>query len=246
MEFGTVESLWRYPVKSLIGERLENLEIDTRGVSGDRIYAISNSDGKLGSGKNTRRFSEITELFSMSAYSSTNGVSIKFPDGLVLTDKDSNIHCQLSQTLGQSVTLTKEDQISHFDDGAIHILTTSSLSTLKELLPEAGIDVRRFRPNILIDSQHSDEKLVGKTIQIGNTVLQITHRTERCRMITLGQPGLKSSPGILRTISREFGLHFGVYAKVLSTGQVSVGDMVKIESPEARSGQTSNSADTFG
>jgi len=230
MKFGTVKSLWRYPVKSLIGESLKQLDVNTRGVSGDRAYAISDSDGKLGSGKNTRRFTKIDGLFNMSATTSATGIAIKFSDGIELTEKDSSINTKLSQTLGQSVTLAKESQISHFDDGAIHILTTSSLSTLKELLPEADIDVRRFRPNILIDSQHSDEKLVGKTIKIGNTVLLVTHRTERCRMITIDQPGLKSSPSILKTISKEFGLHFGVYARVLSTGRLSVGDTIKIVS----------------
>lgn len=228
MEFGTVKSLWRYPVKSLIGEALRNIDVDVRGVSGDRIYAVSNSDGKLGSAKNTRRFRRINGLLSMSACLSDTGVSITFPDDLVLTNKSPEINSKLSQTLAQDVTLTKENQISHLDDGAIHILTTSSLSSLQELLPEACIDVKRFRPNILIDSPYSDQNLVGKIIQIGTTVLQVTHRTERCRMVTVDQPSLKSSPSILKAISRKFDLHFGVYASVLATGQLSVGDKIKL------------------
>ena len=230
MEFGKVESLWRYPVKSLIGEKLESLDIDIRGVSGDREYAVSNSDGKFGSGKDTRRFRRIDGLFSMSAESSVNGVSIKFPDGIVLTDKDPSINSKLSVTLGQSVTLTKEAEIPHFDDGAVHILTTSSLFSLRDLLPNSGIDSRRFRPNIVIDSLYFDQDLVGKTIRIGETVLEVTHKTERCRMITIDQPALESRPEILKSVSRHFGLDFGVYAKVLSTGTLSVGEKVEIVS----------------
>ena len=228
MEFGKVTSLWRYPVKSLIGEKLENLDIDARGVSGDRVYAVSNSDGKFGSGKDTRRFRRIDGLFSMSAEYSENGVSIKFPDGIVLTDKDPSMNSKLSLTLGQSVTLTKESEIPHFDDAGIHILTTSSLSLLDELLPNSSIDSRRFRPNIVIDSQYLDQDLVGKTIKIGATILEITHKTERCRMITIAQPSLENRPEILKSVSQQFDLDFGVYAKVLSTGTVSVGGQVEI------------------
>tara|TARA_B110001469_G_C9603879_1_gene300106 strand:+ start:596 stop:1291 length:696 start_codon:yes stop_codon:yes gene_type:complete len=228
MEFGKIESLWRYPVKSLIGESLSSFEINDRGVSGDRLYAVSNLDGKFGSGKDTRRFRRIDGLFSMSAVTTENGISINFPDGKVLTDNDPSINDQLSQTLGQSVTLTKEDNVPHFDDGAIHILTTSSLSLLHDQLPQCGIDPRRFRPNIVIAGQLHDQELLGKIVNIGTATLEITHKTERCRMITIDRPGLESRPEILKMVSQNFGLNFGVYARVISIGSVSVGDTVEI------------------
>ncbi|MEH6445043.1 MAG: MOSC domain-containing protein [Oceanospirillaceae bacterium] len=227
MKTAKVESLWRYPVKSLIGESLDVLDIDSRGVSGDRVYAISNSEGKFGSGKNTRRFRRIDGLFSLSSNITNNRVSIKFPDGKVLTSKDSAMNAELSQVLGQDVTLTKEVDVSHFDDGAIHIITTSSLSLLHKLLPNSGIDSRRFRPNIVLDYQHLDQDLLGKTINIGGTILEITHKTERCRMITIDQPGIDNRPEILKSVSKSFGLDFGVYAKVISTGSISIGDTVE-------------------
>ncbi len=228
MEFGKVESLWRYPVKSLIGESLNSFDINDRGVSGDRVYAVSNSDGKFGSGKDTRRFRRIDGLFSMSAVTTENGISINFPDGKTLTDNDPSINVLLSQTLGQSVALTKEDNISHFDDGAIHILTTASLSLLHEQLPQCGINPRRFRPNIVIAGQLHDQELLGKIVNVGTATLEITHKTERCRMITIDQPGLESRPEILKMVSQNFGLNFGVYARVISIGSVSVGDRVEI------------------
>lgn len=228
MEFGKVESLWRYPVKSLIGEMLNDIDIDARGVSGDRAYAVSNLDGKQGSGKDTRRFKRIDGLFSMSAKTTDDGVSIKFPDGISLTNKDESIHSKLTQILGQSVTLTKEAEIPHFDDGAVHILTTGSLSLLHALLPNSGIEPRRFRPNIVLDSQYSDQDIVGKTIKVGGSILEITHKTERCRMITIDQKDLDNRPEILKAVSKRFGLDFGVYARVLSTGSVSIGESVEI------------------
>ncbi|GHA16354.1 molybdenum cofactor sulfurase [Arenicella chitinivorans] len=228
MEFGRVESLWRYPVKSLIGESVDSFDIDCRGVSGDRLYAISNSDGKLGSGKDTRRFRRIDGLFSMSAETIDNGISITLPDKEVVTSNSPSINSRLSQILGQNVTLTKEDKISHFDDGAIHILTTASLSLLRKKLPHSGVEPRRFRPNIVVKSQFQDNELLGKVINIGTVSLEVTHKSERCRMITLGQPGLERSPEILKAISKDFGLDFGVYAKVISIGSVSIGDNVEV------------------
>jgi len=64
MKLGKVDSLWRYPVKSLIGEHLTSFTVDARGVIGDRFYAISNAEGKFGSGKNTTRFRRIDVLSS--------------------------------------------------------------------------------------------------------------------------------------------------------------------------------------
>ena len=228
MEFGKVESLCRYPVKSLVGESLDSFDIDRRGVSGDRLYAVSNSDGRFGSGKDTHRFRRIDGLFSMSAETTENGISITFPDGSVLPGNAPSISRMLSQTLGQQVTLTKECDVSHFDDGAIHIITTASLSLLREKLPHSGVEPRRFRPNIVVTSQFHDNELLGKVINIGAVSLEVTHKTERCRMITIDQPGLESRPEILKAISKDFDLDFGVYAKVISIGSVSIGDNVEV------------------
>jgi len=227
MKSGKVESLWRYPVKSLIGENLDIFYVTARGVSGDREYSISNAEGKFGSGKNTRRFRRIDGLFSMSAKTLDNEVSITLPDGKVLCSCDTSINDKLSEILGQNITLTKEAKISHFDDGAIHILSTSSLSLLQKSLPDSGIDVRRFRPNIVIDSQYIDDELIGKTIKIGEIILEITHKTQRCRMISLKQLNIEKSPEILKSVSKNFGLYFGVYARVISTGSISIGDHVE-------------------
>ena len=224
---GTVDSLWRYPVKSLLGEKIDTVTLDARGLVGDRIYAVSNSDGKFGSGKNTRRFRRIDGLFSLSARTVEHGVLIRLPNGKELTDREDCLNDELSDTLGQSVTLTKEGEISHFDDGAIHILTTASLSSLEALLPDSRAAASRFRPNIVINTMHAAETLVGKFIRVGGTVLQVSHETERCRMVTLVQPDLENRPEILKAISKYYDLNFGVYARIVSKGDISVGDRVQ-------------------
>ena len=113
--YGEVKQLWRYPVKSFLGESLTELSIDRRGVVGDRWFAISNSQGKLGSGKNTRRFRKIEGLFNFQAKYDRETLLITFPDGRIFEASDPNLNCELSSALGQPVTLVSENNISHFD-----------------------------------------------------------------------------------------------------------------------------------
>jgi len=231
MEIGKVQSLWRYPVKSILGESLPNLVVDARGVSGDRVYAISNTEGKFASGKDTRRFRRIDGLFSVEAKTVGDAVLLKFPDGAEFPTHSYQICNKLSQFLGQQVTLTREAETPHFDDGPIHILTTASLRLLSSILSDAGIDPKRFRPNIVLDTQYLDGDLIGKKIQCGGCTLEVTHNTERCRMITLEQGDIENRPEILKSVSKRFDLNFGVYARVLTSGPISVGDSVLIKSP---------------
>lgn len=227
----TISSLWRYPVKSLLGERLEKIAFDHRGVVNDRIFAISNKAGKIGSGKNTRRFTRLDGLFSMSAKCDETGVSITFPDGVILNDRSNALDAKLSESLGEQVTLRKEQAVSHLDAGAVHIITQQSLVILQEKLPKYKIDERRFRPNIVLDiaNNMADEALIGKTIYIADVMLEVMQLTERCRMITLEQQALSNAPAILKTISKEFALNFGVYARVKHVGSIGINDKVRIE-----------------
>ena len=79
---GTVTSLWRYPIKSLLGEKCQTLDRDQRGVVGDRLFAIADENGKFGSGKTTRRFVKIDRLFELQAHYADHVPVIQFPDGL--------------------------------------------------------------------------------------------------------------------------------------------------------------------
>ena len=226
MTNGTVQSLWRYPVKSLLGESLLTLEINKRGVVGDRLYAITNQDGKFGSGKDTRRFRRIDGLFSLTAFTKDGKVWIRFPDKRVMPVGSALLNLRISHFLGQRLTVEVEAQIPHFDDGSVHILTTSSIKRLQEMVD--GVDVRRFRPNLVLDCAISDPDLVGKKIQIGELLLEVTHQTVRCRMTTMAQGELKDNPKILKTLAKTSEANLGVYAKVIQGGVVSIGDEVVV------------------
>jgi uncharacterized protein YcbX len=230
---GVVAKLWRYPVKSMLGEECSNVEVTVRGVDGDRLFAVRDGDGKLGSGKNTRRFRQIDGLFAFRPHYTSGWPDIDFPNGGRMRGDDPRIHAALSDVLGVAVTLIREDRVSHFDSGAVHLLSTGALAWLRSRLPEIRVDERRFRPNIVVATtgdEPSENSWVDKILRIGNEVrLKVTARTERCRMTTLEQTDLAGDPRVLRCIAQEAGLHFGVYAEVLTSGRVSAGEAVTIE-----------------
>jgi uncharacterized protein len=224
--------LWRYPVKSMQGERCEFLDLDPRGVTGDRAYAIRDIEGKFGSGKNTRRFRKIDGLFGFRAAYDGAVPAVYFPNGNFMRGDDPTIHVALSNELGQPVTLVLESDVPHFDAAPIHILTTASLAWLKSALPDSIVDERRFRPNLVVetpDDAPREHTWVDKFIHIGGEVkLRVVDRTERCRMVALAQSELPDDLAILGHITECADLEFGAYAEIVSPGTIRRGDVATL------------------
>ena len=227
-----VKQLWRYPVKSMLGEACASLRMDARGVEGDRLYAVRDAEGKLGSGKNTRHLRRIDGLFGFRAASADGMTSVRFPDGQTMQANDPGIHASLSAALGQAVTLAKEIGVPHFDTGPVHILTTASLAWLRKVMPGVQADERRFRANLVLAADGAEPlelQWPGKTLLLGDQLrLRITDPTERCRMVTMGQSELPEDTGILREIAQRLDAQFGVYAEVLVPGELRVGDAARL------------------
>lgn len=222
-----ITELWRYPVKSMLGEKCRSLELEMRGVKGDRFYAIRDANGKFGSGKNTRRFRRVDGLATFTATLVEDLPAIVFPDGTTMRGDDQGIDDVLSSALGQAVTLAREASVSHLDAGPVHILTTSSLAWLKRQLPACGIDARRFRPNIVVDvpgEELVERDWLGKIVTIGDVTLKVQDQTERCGMVAFQQADLAFEPRILRTITEQADLQFGVYADVIDPGRINKSD----------------------
>ena len=229
---GIVARLWRYPVKSMLGEPCEYLDVNARGVEGDRLFAIRDANGKFGSGKSTRRFRQIDGLFRFQAVYDGNVPVIRFPDGRRMRGDRPDMHAMLSHTLGQPVTLAREAGISHLDAGPVHLLTTAALTWLRAAVPAVAADERRFRPNLLIDvpgDTQIERCWLGKMLSVGEEVrLRVSGATERCGMVALAQADLPDDVRILKCMAQEAALHFGVYAEVLVPGRITRGDSVTV------------------
>jgi uncharacterized protein len=230
---GTVSQLWRYPVKSLGGEQLQEVLLDERGVVGDRVFAVRDANGKLGSGKTTRRFRLMRDLFDFSAETDGEGVVVRAPKGACLRVGDPALDALLSARYDEQLAVLPEGTVSHFDAGPVHVLTTSSLGWVETEYGRTGGDARRYRPNIVIDTRGGEalveEGWLGASLSIGSCVLQVTKTVERCVMPTFHQDGLPRSPGLLRFLEQRNQTMLGVYAKVASPGTMRIGDMVTVE-----------------
>jgi uncharacterized protein YcbX len=272
---GMVVSLWRYPVKSMLGEELNSSYITERGLVGDRAYALVDQEtGKVASAKNPRKWGKLFDfraafIDTPQAIESIPPVRITFPDGThIYSDQADNINHALSSVLGREVRLMRanlekpsyeeywpdieglaqRDNVTDeamppqtfFDIAVIHIFTTSTINRLRELYPEGRFEVRRFRPNIVIESESSSEEKkkkdfienlwVGKKLMIGeDIILRVIGPCTRCVMITLPQGDLPNDLGILRTVAQYNRVTAGVYATVHKGGTIRRGDQVRLK-----------------
>ncbi len=122
---------------------------------------------------------------------------------------------------------------TYFDAFPLHLLTVATLRELGRLNPSTRADRRRFRPNVLIEMEGEptgllENEWIGRTLRVGTTEVQVEMPTMRCVMPTLPQADLPKDPSILRTIVRETGQNLGVYASVVTAGEIKVGDPVEL------------------
>jgi len=122
---------------------------------------------------------------------------------------------------------------TYFDAFALHVLTTASLAELARRVPKAQIDVRRFRPNIVVESAVDTNGFpeldwCGKELRIGAARGQVIMPVMRCAMTTHAQRDLRKEPAIMRTLVREAQMNFGIGVTVTAPGIVCVGDRVEV------------------
>jgi uncharacterized protein YcbX len=182
---------------------------------------------------------------------------ITLPDGESVTTDQPDVEMRLSAAVGRPVRLARSglagataegywpdhdwlpnpDEVfefplpagAFFDDSMVHLVTTATLARLQELAPESRFDVRRFRPNFVIEpatvtAGFVENDWIGRTLTIGETLLQINGPCPRCVMTTLSQGDLPKDPRVLRTIVQENNGNVGVYASVVRVGAVRLGD----------------------
>jgi uncharacterized protein YcbX len=279
---GSVVALWRYPVKSMMGEELNAAEVTRGGLLGDRAYAlVDSSDGKAASAKNPRKWPTLFDFRAALTDVPRTGmtmppVRITLPDGTIVSSEQPDIDRILSTVLKRPVTLDAAERVhwpgaqssapearevtaeeywpdiegldhrdtvtdfglprgTFFDAAVVHVLTTATLDRLRALYPEGRFEVRRFRPNMVIETSNGgmafvENAWIGRTLAIGDEVrLSVTGPCPRCVMTTLAQGDLPRDAGILRTAAQNNQANVGVYASVLHGGEVRRGDSARLE-----------------
>jgi uncharacterized protein YcbX len=238
-----VLQLWRYPVKSMVGEKLTETELRDSGVAHDRGWAVRDeTTGKTGTAKLWPK------LITCRAELKSGKPVITFPDGRSMPAGDPGTAEALSQHLGRKVTLHPVDGgaptfpsdalesspplSTYLDAWPILLLTTASLAALEKLAPGPNYDVRRFRPNILVSCGRAGFEETnwkpGTRLKVGLAVLRMMGLRKRCVMTTLEQPDLPLDRRVLETIGRRLNNEFGADMTVEKPGFVKVGDTVEL------------------
>ncbi|MFI6850573.1 MOSC N-terminal beta barrel domain-containing protein [Kitasatospora sp. NBC_00085] len=233
---GVIEQLWRYPVKSTGGERLDSVEVDERGLAGDRLYAVRDGAGKFGSGKNTRRFRRMDGLLRLSSRLGhrLDGPELFDPLGRPVADPAAFLRAYLQRP---DVALAREDAVSHLDQLPVSVLTTATLDWVRAACPSTVVDERRFRPNILLRTPPGTRPFVeddwfGHEARSGSSAgarLAFVRSSERCVMTTAAQPGLPRAPEILKAVAQAHDNRLDALAEVATPGRLSVGDVLSLD-----------------
>ncbi len=262
-----VTALWRYPVKSMQGEPVEHLDVGPSSIAGDRAWGVVDAEtGLLVSAKRDARL--------LQAFARTDGddVRITLPDGTELVAGAPDTDAALSDWLGRPVVLRQpEGQAAYdmtldppnddaevyeiptppgtfLDLAAVHLLTTSSIEQCRAARPDIDWDVRRFRPNVLVDGGSADgggeavggaagfpeDEWVGRQVAVGEVVIHGDMRTMRCAMplrpqpamAAVGSPELPRELDVYRTMAELHSNDLGLYASVVTAGRIALGDRV--------------------
>jgi len=282
-----IGGIWRYPVKSMLGETLDEAVVGVAGIEGDRAFAIIDAeDGKVASAKHPRKWGS---LLAFRARTLAPGlIEITLPDATTVRSDDPAVDEVLSAGLGRAVRLasvppaggvfeevwpdieglapeemitgtnigTEEsgERISQFgvamaapagtffDVAPLHLVTTATLARLSELNPAARFDVRRYRPNFLIDADGApafpEDDWAGHSLVGSSGVgMKVTMPTMRCVMTTLAQEDLPDDRGTLRTVATHNRIEIpglgtwacaGAYADVVGEGRLAVGQELEL------------------
>jgi uncharacterized protein YcbX len=246
-ELGVVRELWRYPVMGLRGELIQEAEIVEQGLAGDRAYVLySDQAGKVvdpvkygyswGETTTAPSLLDLTAEFnSIPAPDSLPGVSLSIPDGNTISSDDPGFEAVLGEALHLKLKLLNYPIVAEArvkSGRALHILTNSSLKAIRGLYPSGDFDVRRFRPNIVIDTPlegFPEESWVGNVIGIGAEVrLKVEKPNKRCKLITMKQGDLGADEKIHETIATKHDNTLGAMCSVEGQGKARVGDRVTL------------------
>jgi hypothetical protein len=230
---GRVVGLWRYPVKSMAGEALSDIDVHWHGMAGDRRWAFVR-DEAADSGfpwltiRQRKDMGHYVPSFANPEDPDASATQVRTPSGAVFDVMDPALAAEL-HTDGARVM---RDHRGNFDGFPLSLITTATLARLGEM---AGVDLAplRFRPNLLVETDGADpfveDTWVGRTLHVGALTLRVDKRDGRCVITTIDPVTLERTPAVLMQIGKHREGCLGVYGSVVAPGQVARGDDVLLE-----------------
>jgi uncharacterized protein YcbX len=245
IEIGHVDSIFRYPVKSMGGEQLETAELGWHGLEGDRRLAFRRMNDRsafpwLTAGKlpdlllfaPVRRGGDAHE--DSTQPDSLLPTHIRTPEGVEMPVFGEDLAAEIGRRYGAPVEMM---QMKHgiFDDASISVI---ALDTVHEIARLAALspDVRRFRPNVVVRSLRpvpfQEDEWLGGVLSFGEgddaPTVAVTMRDVRCAMLNLDPDTASPSPAMMKAVVRANQNNAGVYATVTRTGRLAVGQTIRL------------------
>ena len=230
---GHIAQLWRYPVKSMQGERCESLIVGACGIDGDRRLALESDDAPVGKPL-LRSIDRSAMLRSAATLNGAGEVTVRTASGLSVsaTDEALTEHLRLAAAARALRLIESERPLTDVRPIAVHSLGTER--ALAEAL--GGFDGRRLRSNIILrfadDQPFFEDELSGMVLQLGGSAqISMLERIPRCRMVSLDPDTAEADPAILRWLATTKNGRAGLYARTLQPGLITVGDPVRLLTP---------------
>ena len=245
---GHVEAIFRYPVKSMAGERLESANLGWYGLDGDRRLAFRRIDNR--SGMPWLTASKLPDLLLFAPHRRADGAQgdlpthIRTPDGTEMPVFGEDLAAEVGRRYGTPVEMM---QLRHgiFDEASISVI---ALDTVREIGRLAGrsLDVRRFRPNVVVRLLRSvpfqEDEWVGGVLSFGEgndaPAIAVTMRDERCSMVNLDPDSATPAPEVLKAVVRANQNTAGIYGAVTRIGRLAVGQPVLLRGATDATGLT--------
>jgi uncharacterized protein len=236
VEIGHVEAIFRYPVKSMAGERLEEANLGWYGLDGDRRLAFRRIDDR--SGMPWLTASKLPDLLLFAPHSREDAAHgdlpthIHTPDGQEMPVFGEDLAKEVGRRYGATVQMM---QLRHgiFDEASISVI---ALDTVREIGRLAGrsLDVRRFRPNVVVRSRRSvpfqEDEWLGGVLSFGEgddaPAITVTMRDDRCSMVNLDPDSASPAPEVLKAVVRANQNNAGIYGAVTRIGRLTVGQSI--------------------
>jgi uncharacterized protein len=241
VRIGHVEALFRYPVKSMAGERLDVAQLGWHGIEGDRRLAFRRIDDRGGFPWLTAgKLPDLVLFAPLSNEDSAQGdqslpTHVRTPDGEVMPVFGEDLAAEVARRYGAPVQLM---QLNHgiFDEASISVI---ALDTVNEISRLAGLslDVRRFRPNVVVRLLQSvpfqEDEWLGGVLSFGEAddapAIAVTTRDVRCSMVNLDPDSASPAPEVLKAVVRANRNNAGIYGAVVRTGRLAVGQTVILD-----------------
>lgn len=237
VEIGQVEAIFRYPVKSMAGERLEVAEMGWHGVEGDRRLAFRRIDDRGGFPWLTA--GRLPDLLLFAPHRREDGAQadlpthVRTPDGGQMPVFGEGLAAEVGRRHGAPVQMM---HLKHgiFDDASISVIASDTVREIGRLAGQSA-DLRRFRPNVVVrllrPGPYQEDEWVGGVLAFGEgdaaPAITVTTRDVRCSMVNLDPDTASPAPEVLKAIVRANQNHAGIYGAVTRIGRLVVGQIVR-------------------